>query len=120
MSLFNDQGIGQRPEELSQHLDAISPMIYPSHYSDGWLGFDDPNEHNAEVTAKALDDGAPRIAATSLMRPWLQAFYYNAAQVLEGIKEAERRGLGWMLWNVNGNYELAALPPLEEETTPQP
>lgn len=120
MSSFDDQGIGQRPEELSQHLDAISPMIYPSHYSDGWLGFDDPNEHNAEVTAKALDDGAPRIAATSLMRPWLQAFYYNAAQVLEGINEAERRGLGWMLWNVNGNYELAALPPLEEETTPEP
>ena len=69
MSSPNDQGIGQRPEELSEHLDAISPMIYPSHYGDGWLGFADPNEHNAEVTADALDDGAPRLAEGTLMRP---------------------------------------------------
>lgn len=119
MSAENDQGIGQRPEELSPHLDAISPMIYPSHYGDGWLGFSDPNEHNAEVTADALDDGAPRIAETTLMRPWLQAFYYNGREVLEGINEAEKRGFGWMLWNANGNYELDWLPPLPEpdETT---
>ena len=113
MSTPDDQGIGQKPEELSRHLDAISPMIYPSHYGNGWLGFDDPNEHNAEVTADALDDGAPRLTNPALMRPWLQAFYYNASEILEGINEAEKRGFGWMLWNVNGNYDLAALPPLE-------
>ena len=117
MSTPDDQGIGQKPEGLSRHLDAISPMIYPSHYGNGWLGFDDPNEHNAEVTADALDDGAPRLTNPALMRPWLQAFYYNASEILEGINEAEKRGFGWMLWNVNGNYDLAALPPLEDETT---
>ena len=37
-----DEGIGQRPEELSAAVDAISPMVYPSHYSPGWLGFPDP------------------------------------------------------------------------------
>ena len=115
MSSLNDQGIGQRPEELSEHLDAISPMIYPSHYGAGWLGFADPNEHNAEVTADALDDGSPRLAEGTLMRPWLQAFYYDASEVLEGINEAEERGFGWMLWNANGNYELAWLPPLEDD-----
>jgi hypothetical protein len=114
MSSPNDQGIGQKPEELSQHIDAISPMIYPSHYGSGWLGFDDPNEHNAEVTADALDDGAPRLADTALMRPWLQAFYYNASEVREGIFVAERRGFGWMLWNANGNYELTWLPSDDE------
>ena len=105
MSTPDDQGIGQKPEGLSRHLDAISPMIYPSHYGNGWLGFDDPNEHNAEVTADALDDGAPRLTNPALMRPWLQAFYYNASEILEGINEAEKRGFGWMLWNVNGNYD---------------
>ena len=114
MSAFDDQGIGQTPEDLSIYLDAISPMIYPSHYGPGWLGFADPNEHNAEVTADALDDGSPRLAAGTLMRPWLQAFYYNAAEILEGINEAEERGFGWMLWNVNGNYDLAALPSNED------
>ena len=93
MSSPNDQGIGQRPEELSEHLDAISPMIYPSHYGDGWLGFADPNEHNAEVTADALDDGAPRLAEGTLMRPWLQAFFYNASEVLE--VSTKRKHVEW-------------------------
>ena len=115
MSTPDDQGIGQRPEDLTKHLDAISPMIYPSHYGDGWLGFADPNDHNAEVTADALDDGSGRLNNSALMRPWLQGFYYNASEVLEGINEAEKRGFGWMLWNANGNYELAWLPPLDEE-----
>ena len=84
--------------------------FYPSHYGEGWLGFDDPNDHNAEVTADALDDGAPRLADGTLMRPWLQAFYYNASEVLEGIYEAEERGFGWLLWNANGNFELSWLP----------
>ena len=107
----NEQGIGQRPEELSQRIDAISPMIYPSHYSSGWLGFDDPNDHPGAVTARALDDGGPRVSHPALIRPWLQAFSYNAGQVMAGIAEAEVRGHGWMLWNPGGDYALSWLPP---------
>ena len=113
-SAGNDQGIGQRPEDLSPMLDAISPMIYPSHYSDGWLGFDEPNDHPDAVTARALDDGAPRVAHPALIRPWLQAFSYTADQVLAGIAEAEARGHGWMLWNAGGEYHRSWLPPLED------
>jgi hypothetical protein len=109
-SAGNDQGIGQRPEDLSPMLDAISPMIYPSHYSDGWLGFAEPNDHPAAVTARALDDGGPRVAHPALIRPWLQAFSYTAEQVLAGIAEAEARGHGWMLWNASGEYDRSWLP----------
>lgn len=110
LSTPDEQGIGQRPEELSVPVDAISPMIYPSHYSDGWLGFAKPNDHPAAVVADALDDGTPRLAATTLMRPWLQSFYYNASQVKAGIDEAEERGVGWMLWNAASNFLPASLP----------
>jgi len=110
MSAPNDQGIGQRPEEVSQVVDAVSPMIYPSHYSDGWLGFDKPNDHPGPVTADALDDGAPRLTSPALMRPWLQAFYYSSAQIQATIAEAEARGFGWILWNAPGNYSESALP----------
>ncbi len=111
LSTANDQGIGQRPEELSEVVDVISPMIYPSHYSRGWLGFADPNDHPGPVTADALDDGAPRLAPGTIMRPWLQAFFYTPSQVREGIDAAAERGFGWMLWHVRGVYDLDALPP---------
>ncbi len=110
LSTPDDQGIGQRPEEVSEVVDAVSPMIYPSHYSDGWLGFDDPNDHPGPVTADALDDGAPRLAAPSLMRPWLQAFWWTNSEIRTSIAEAEARGFGWILWNAAGSYSAGALP----------
>jgi hypothetical protein len=73
----NDQGIGQRPEELSSRLDAISPMVYPSHYADGWIGYPEPNDHPYDVTSNAIDDGLRRIDSGSALRPWLQAFWWT-------------------------------------------
>ena len=113
MSAENDQGIGQMPETMADHVDAISPMIYPSHYSDGWLGYADPNDYPSEVVGDALDDGVPRFGEGTVMRPWLQAFYYDASEVLAGIQEAEQRGHGWILWNAVGRYEQDWLPPAE-------
>ena len=110
LSSPDDQGIGQRPEDLTGIVDAVSPMLYPSHYSDGWLGFDEPNDHPGPVVADALDDGLPRFGEITIMRPWLQAFYYTANQVLAQIDEAESRGLGWILWNATGKYNLEWLP----------
>jgi hypothetical protein len=110
LSAPNDQGIGQMPEAVSGVLDAVSPMIYPSHYSDGWLGFPKPNDYPGPVVADALDSGMPRLSGDTLMRPWLQAFYYNGSQVQAEINEAESRGAGWILWNAGGNYAESWLP----------
>lgn len=110
VSVPDDQGIGQRPEELSQELSALSPMIYPSHYSLGWLGLDDPNDHPYDVTADAIDDALARISDASVLRPWLQAFWWSDAQIRRAIQAAEDRGVGWILWNVRSNFDLEAVP----------
>lgn len=110
MNAPNDQGIGQRPEEVSQVVDYVSPMLYPSHYSPGTLGYDDPNSAPAPITAWALDAGAGRVEDPAVIRPWLQAFYYSASQIGAQIDEAEERGMGWMLWNAAGNYPRSWLP----------
>jgi hypothetical protein len=109
LSVDDDQGIGQRVEELSTAVDALSPMVYPSHYSPGWLGFDDPNDHPSEVVDQALDYGAPRMQE-GMLRPWLQAFYYDADQIAAEIARAEEHGLGWILWNATSAYEADWFP----------
>lgn len=121
VSTPDDQGIGQIPEEVSTAVDAVSPMVYPSHYSLGWLGFADPNDYPYAVTADAIDDGTPRLAHPAVMRPWLQAFWWTDAEIKESIRAAEERGAGWMLWNAAGNYSEAALPTVDElaEWAPQ-
>jgi hypothetical protein len=115
----NDQGIGQRPEELTLHLDAFSPMVYPSHYSDGWLGFDDPNDHPYDVTSDAIVDGLRRIQPGVILRPWLQAFWWTNEQIRRSIQAAEDHGVGWILWNAVSNFERAAIP-TDAELSPAP
>lgn len=110
VSTLDDQGIGQRPEELSAHIDALSPMVYPSHYSPGWIGFEDPNEHPYDVTADAITDALPRMEAGALLRPYLQAFYWTDAQIKRSIQAAEDHGVGWILWNIRSNYDREAVP----------
>jgi len=110
VSAANDQGIGQRPEELTRHLDAFSPMVYPSHYSPGWLGFDDPNEHPYDVTSDAIQDAQERIEPGVVLRPWLQSFWWTNDQVRTSIQAAEDLGVGWILWNAASNFDRAAIP----------
>ncbi|HSK06548.1 MAG TPA: putative glycoside hydrolase [Acidimicrobiia bacterium] len=110
VSAGNDQGIGQRPEEMSRHLDAFSPMIYPSHYSPGWLGFDDPNDHPYDVTSDAIEDAMRRIEPGVVLRPWLQAFWWTNDEIRRSIQAAEDHGVGWLLWNAVSNFDRAAIP----------
>jgi hypothetical protein len=110
LSVGDDQGLGQRVEELSWTVDAISPMIYPSHYSNGWLNLGNPNDHPAEVVGEALDSGLPRLEGGALMRPWLQGFSWSADQVQQSILTAEQSTSGWMLWNSTSQFESAYIP----------
>lgn len=114
VSSQDDQGLGQRPEEVSAQVDTLSPMVYPSHYSAGWLGFDDPNDHPYDVTADAISDATPRMHEESLLRPYLQAFWWTNDQIRRSIQAAEDAGIGWLLWNITSDYDATALPTDEE------
>ncbi|NQV07319.1 hypothetical protein HQ535_12285 [bacterium] len=110
LSVPDDQGLGQRPEDLSWAVDAISPMIYPSHYGPGWLGFDNPNDHPSDVVESALELGTPRLIGGAIMRPWLQSFGYSAEQISVQIDQAESLASGWLLWNAVSEFVAASLP----------
>ncbi len=118
VSTPDDQGLGQRPEELSTEIDTLSPMVYPSHYSDGWLGLAEPNDHPYDVTARAIADALPRMERGSQLRPWLQAFWWTNDQIRSSIQAAEDSGLGWILWNVRSNFDQSALPSDDEVSLP--
>lgn len=110
MSTSNDQGIGQRVTDLSGAADAISPMIYPSHYASGWRNLERPNDHPGIVVSDALATGLPKATGGALIRPWLQAFAHSPEQVQESIAAAEAMGLGWMLWSQESQFVAAMLP----------
>ncbi len=105
----DDGGIGQRWEDVTAVVDVASPMVYPSHYSTGWYGFDEPNDHPGPMVTRAIEDGMARLSRNVVVRPWLQDFSYTTEQVREQIEVAEQFGLGWMLWNAKSNVTMDAL-----------
>jgi hypothetical protein len=115
LSATRDIGVAQVPRRLSRYLDAIYPMVYPSHYSSGEYGLDDPNALPGETVAASLADFARELAGreTDLI-PWLQDFSlgrtYTLADVQAQIDAAAAAGTaGFLLWNPLGVYSADAL-----------
>ncbi|WP_373231064.1 putative glycoside hydrolase [Cohnella sp.] len=122
-SLTNDMGIGQSWNLIAKEVDVISPMIYPSHYSKGTWGIDNPDLSPGPIITHALRDAAKynkklkgKGIETAKVRPWLQAFTagwldphqkYGAAQIREQIQAARNAGFNsYMLWNSSSRYPI--------------
>ena len=48
--------VGQSYFNMGKYLDYICPMVYPSHYGDGYYGLDYPDCHPYELVFHALMD----------------------------------------------------------------
>lgn len=57
---MDDMGIGQIIEDAFENFDYISPMVYPSHYINGFMGFDNPAEHPYDVIKYSMDSALTR------------------------------------------------------------
>ena len=108
-----DGGIGQNLETIIKNVDFISPMVYPSHYSNGSFGYQYPNNHPYEVVSAALSDGLERGVPETQLRPFLQGFWHSITDVQETIKAAESKNLDWIIWNILSTYELDYFTKLE-------
>lgn len=102
----SDNGIGQHLETISETVDFISPMVYPSHYSKGSFGYQYPNSFPYEVVSAALNDGIKRGIEKEKIRPFLQGFWHDSKDVQLNIKAAEDKNLDWIIWNNSSQYEL--------------
>jgi len=60
----SDLGIGQQLERALPYFDYIMPMIYPSHYPDGFNGYADPNDYPYEIIKYEMDKAVARTIAT--------------------------------------------------------
>jgi hypothetical protein len=118
--LLDDIGIGQNVGRISQVVDYVCPMVYPSHFPNGSIAVaGHPNDFPYETIAISLAAGEEKVAGlTGMIRPWLQDFTlpgmsdYGPAQVRAQIDAAEANGAaGWMVWNAASVYHEDAFAP---------
>jgi hypothetical protein len=114
----DDFNIGQRLVDAYAFADFVSPMVYPSHYPNGFQGYGNPARFPYEIVNESLEKGVAMLQielnvsetdARRLFRPWLQAFdigaVYDAPMLQAQIKAARDAGAsGWIFWNARNVY----------------
>ncbi|MGL4392121.1 MAG: putative glycoside hydrolase [Fusobacteriaceae bacterium] len=127
----DDMGLGQYWEAISNAVDYICPMVYPSHYGPGVYGVAIPDTDPYNVVLQSSKDSMARnlnIETPAVIRTWIQDFTavwvsgyrrYNTEEINLQIKALNDLGLEeYMLWNASNRYsfekDLAPIPTLEK------
>lgn len=129
----DDMGIGQIIEDAYEYFDFVSPMVYPSHYANGFQGYAHPAQFPYEVIAYSLTKASQRLNPPSptgtstptltprvfnaKVRPWLQDFDLGAdytppmihAQIRATRDTLKDGYVGYMLWNPSNRYEAESI-----------
>jgi hypothetical protein len=101
-------------------VDYISPLIYPSEWSPGAFGIDQPTQKPYDLVQQAMLSAKSALKERiSQVRPWLQDFNppdgtYGASQVrdeIRAVEEVQKTRIGWVLYNSNSRYSVDAIPP---------
>ena len=127
-----DLNIGQRLSDALPHFDFISPMVYPSHYPDGFNGYANPATRPYDVIyqnlvrgqaiydkleAAAEEDGV-ELPHLGTIRPWIQDFDLGAVYTADMVRAQmtateDAHGSGWLIWNARNVYTESAFAPAE-------
>jgi hypothetical protein len=110
-------GLGQDIALLGPECEALSPMVYPSHYAKGYLGFEVPGNH-PELVGVGTKGSVAQLALAhvgtgTVIRPWVQAMNwespdYGPRYLAAELKSAEDNGSsGWLMWNPTQDYSTA-------------
>ena len=112
---------GQDVEQLADYVDVICPMFYPSHFEQGFLAHDPPEERPYRILYYGSYRSSMIARNRVVIRPWIQAFYLNVSydrqyynkdyvqKQVFGVRDALDRG--FMFWNNSGRYEDIQPPP---------
>ena len=123
------QTVGQDYAALGRTVDAISPMVYPSHYANGVFGLKVPDANPYETVLSAMQGSYEELQGIpeqdrAVVRPWLQAFTagwvpghisYGGTQIREQIQAVYDAGYEeWILWNATNRYSADGLLDAQE------
>ena len=110
--------IAQDIPSISEHVDYVAPMVYPSHWGPGEYGVESPENQPYDITARSLADFQELAKENGHAKviPWLQAFSmgvsYGPEEIRAQIQAAEDIGIdSFLLWNAASRYDARALPP---------
>lgn len=117
----DDMNLGQYWEAVSNAVDYICPMMYPSHYANGSYGLRVPDKEPFALIDRGVRDAQARnrnLETPAEIRPWIQGFtarwlkehrVYDASTVREQIRALEKNGIqSYLVWSPGNRYSAPA------------
>ena len=108
--------LGQDIGTIGGEAEVLSPMVYPSEYSVGYRGFEQPGNH-PEIVGIGTKGAVAKLKAAgntkTIIRSWLQASSYKSTNygpdyLIKEAKSAESNGgVGWLMWSPGCDYWAA-------------
>ena len=115
--------LGQDARKIARHLDVISPMLYPSHFSKNFSGVKNPADEPYFFVSRGIRRVRAIVGDRVVIRPWLQCFpmkvsRYGPAYIKAQADAARDSGaVGWLLWSPGNSYgeAFAAMEAIKKE-----
>ena len=107
---------GQDAEMLSEYVDVIGPMFYPSHFEQTFLNYAPVADRTYRIYYYGSFRNTVLCRNRSIIRPWVQSFYLNVSydrlyydsdyikKQFFGVRDSLDRG--YMCWNNSGEYGM--------------
>ena len=102
---------GQRFEEMAEKVDAVYPMLYPSHFHDDFMNDSTKEWRTYSVIYKSIIKAQERLPEKNIeIIPYLQAFSWKRSRLGKKyilnqlIAASESQSDGFVLWEAGGNY----------------
>ena len=111
----SDMKIGQRIIDIAPHVDYLAPMVYPSTFIPGNLGYDNPSAEPYGIVYRSQHQAEERVPPYVKVRPWLQGYWYSLDEMRK-LKQAaiDARSTGWSWWNAGGKYDSDLFEPADK------
>ncbi|MEX3424243.1 putative glycoside hydrolase [Staphylococcus hominis] len=116
----NAPGIGQSFPKISKNVDAISSMIYPSHWSNGDFGLQAPDTEPYKTVNRYIQKENSLLDTLGkdkpISRPWIQDFTasylgagnyidYDTRAISKEVQALKDNGVNeFLLWNAGNDY----------------
>jgi len=105
---------GQNLEKMAEKVDAVYPMLYPSHFRNAFMADSTKEWRTYSIIYRSIKKARERLSNKGIrITPYIQAFDWKQSRLgKEYIKNQLRavydsRGEGFILWEAGGDYDKA-------------
>ena len=104
------EGEGQNLERMSQHLDVVYPMLYPSHFHEEFKWAENPRDREYDILYESLTRAKERVGKNKFVA-YIQGFNLKSPgfgpdyimNQIEAVRDAN--ALGFIVWNARNDYK---------------